>query len=72
MKVQIPLSIESDLLKQVEDTEGKNRSQKIVNLVALGLKTLCDHPQPVTEKKERVKFRSLFQPPHVEQTTKTV
>ncbi len=40
MKVQIPLSIETDLLKQVEDTEGKNRSQKIVNLVELGLKTV--------------------------------
>jgi hypothetical protein len=44
MKVQIPLSIETALLKQVEDTKGENRSQKIVKLIELGLQTFCDHP----------------------------
>ena len=45
MNVQITLSLPDDLLIRVENAEGKNRSQKIVNLVELGLKTLCDQPK---------------------------
>jgi metal-responsive CopG/Arc/MetJ family transcriptional regulator len=48
MKVGISVYLDSNLLTEIEsNVKGKNRSQKIVKALEIGLRTFCDQPQRV-------------------------